>query len=200
MSQERRKKEASTPASRPLEVLTTLPPDAYLNPEEVRIYAHLQSRQAVYNWLTHPTEPLPATKAGGWKIRRQDLDAYLKKKQNRRPDEQAAQNTSDEILRRQLGQLIELGKTALEWKRAGAMLRAADGTFDLEFIEERYVVLTQKGAQLTSQLDGISERTLSSLRFMLPSIHSDLALPQEETDNDEPMVLLLNQPAARTGR
>jgi len=179
MSQPRQRKEPSTPVARPLEVLMALPPDAYLNPEEVRIYARLLSRQAVYNWLNDEHDPLPATKAGGWRIRRGDLDAYLRKKHNRRETDQPTHGTSDETLRRQLGLLIEVSKAALEWKRAGAMLRAAGESFDLEFLEQRAEELRQKGAQLETLVAAVSERTLTSLRFMLPSIHSDLTLPQE---------------------
>lgn len=188
MSQQHQRKDPRAPVARPLEVLMTLPPDAYLNPEEVRIYARLQSRQAVYNWLNDEHEPLPATKAGGWRIRRSDLDAYLRKKHNRRETDQAAHGTSDETLRRQLGLLIEVGKAALEWKRAGAMLRAAGESFDLEFVEERNEELTQKIVQLGMLLSSVSERTLTSLRFMLPSIHSDLTLLQEPTRDEAPTV------------
>ena len=180
------KKSPATPEARPLEVLLSLPPDAVMNVEEVRIYSRLKSRQAVYNWLNDKKDPLPASKHAGWRVVKSDLDAYLRRRHNRRDADQPEHDTSDESLRRHLALMIEVCKTALEWKRAGAMLVAAGATLDLEFVEQRSEEFTRVDEQLKRLLAPLSERTLTSLRFMLPSIHSDLTLQDEPSEELAP--------------
>lgn len=175
------------PAARTLDELTALPPDAFLNPEEVRIYARLESRQAVYNWLNDKDDPLRASKKGRWRILKSDLDAYLRKKRSRRASDQAIGGTSDETLQKNLGLLIEIVQAVIAWKRASAIFRAAqDSTFtsapDEEWINTTFADMNLKREQLYRLTSSISEETLTSLRFMLPSIHSDLALAGDSTN------------------
>lgn len=178
------------PASdaRSYDELIALPHDAILNPEEVRIYARLKSRQAVYNWLNDETDPLPASKKGGWRIAKSDLDAYLRKKHNRRESDQAVtQSTSDETLRRHLGHLIEISQAVIAWRRARLTFQAASdsvinpgaGGPDMEWIDKTLTDVTTTQERVYALSNSLSEESLTKLRFMLPSIHSDLALSSE---------------------
>lgn len=181
----------ATPEARPLEVLLTLPADALLNPEEVRIYARLKSRQAVYNWLNDKNDRLPGMKKGGWRIVKCDLDAYLRQKHNRRDSDRADEpNTSDETLRRQLAQLIEIGQSLILWRRANSTWLAAGDPYgpgggkpDVEWINKAFDDANAKREHLVQIGGALSEEMLTRLRFMLPSMHSDLALP-DHTEED----------------
>lgn len=179
------------PEARSLEELIALPPDAILNPEEARIYARLKSRQAIYNWLKDPNDPLPASKKGGWKIIKRDLDAFLRKKHNRRETDRGEEGgASNEVLRATIAQLIEIAQAVLAWKRAAATHRAAvnpasalPSQSDIEWMEQTYDELSAAVDRAHKLGGAVSEQTLTSLRFMLPSIMSDLALSDSPTNS-----------------
>jgi hypothetical protein len=185
-------KSQSKPEARPLEVLLSLPPDAVLTVEEVRIYSRLKSRQAVYNWLNDSQDPLPASKHGGWRIVKRDLDAYLRRRHNRRSSDGDGYSASDETLRRHLGLLIEIAGAAVAWRRASLVYRGiADQSAayhvspDQELFERTFAEVEAAREKVLSLTNTVSDDTLSRLRFMLPSIHSDIALAESKPEEAE---------------
>jgi hypothetical protein len=195
MSSATSKQSQSKPDARPLAVLLALPPDAVLNPEEVRIYSRLKSRQAVYNWLRDPNDPLPASKHAGWRIVKRDLDAFLRRRHNRRATDGEDYGTSDETLRRHVGLLIEVGQATIAWRRARRLHRTAMASVDslesppdLEWLDSTFAEAEAAGVRLQTLSQPLNEETLTRLRFMLPSIHSDIALVEsrgEYADGEE---------------
>lgn len=174
--------------ARSLDELESLPLDATFNPEEARIYAHLKSRQAIYNWLNDRDDPLPASKIGGWRIIKRNLDAYLKKKHNRRASDQALeQHTSDMTLRQFIGQLIEISQAVIIWRRATIIYRAASDSalkqnVDVGWLNKTFDEMINSRDRLCALTNSLSDERLTSLRFMLPSIHSTLALSESFTE------------------
>lgn len=174
------------PAEEILNTILALASDEYITPgqaaKELRV-----TRQTIYNYLNDPNHPLPAIKAGGWKIRRGDLAAYIQAKHSRETVRTQEPQTpileSDQMLREQLGEVIEIARLALEWKRAGQVLSASGVSFDPEFIERCSNDLIVKSGALTKQLGSINDQTLSALRFALSSITSSLPL-SGKTENE----------------
>lgn len=171
------------PEARPIEVLRALGPDELLNPEEARIYAGLKSRQSIYNWLNDKINPLRGIKKQGWFIRKGDLDLYLLKRQNPQL-EKTESSASDQVLRGHLARLIEVVQAIIVWKRACAVFKAAGDVFgvggmpDEDWITSTFEEMNTKKDLVFTLALSLSEETLSGLRFMLPSIHSDLSLSE----------------------
>jgi hypothetical protein len=195
------------PEARTLEELIALPPAAILNPEEARIYARLKSRQAIYNWLKDPNDTLPASKKGGWKIVKRELDAYLRKRHNRRETDRAEENgASNEVLRTTIAQLVEIAQAVIAWKRAAAIHQASlspasalPTQTDIEWMEQTYDDLAAARDRAYDLVGPLSEQTLTSLRFMLPSITSGLALADRPA-NGPAESLTRQAPRARSRR
>ncbi|HEY0170276.1 MAG TPA: helix-turn-helix domain-containing protein [Pyrinomonadaceae bacterium] len=172
------------PDTATINTILALAADDLLTPDQARRELNLKSRQTIYNWIHDNEHPLRAIKAGGWKIRRGDLAAYVLAKQNKGKGAEPAVQPSDEALRKLILRLIEIARAGLECKRAAAIMRAASESLELEFIERSMEELGQKRNQLAQLLGPITEQSLTQLRFMLPSITSSLALATD-VDADE---------------
>ncbi len=177
---------ADLPDTATISTILALAGDDLLTPDQARAELSLKSRQTIYNWIHDKEHPLRAIKAGGWKIRRGDLAAYVLAKQNKGKETEPVVQQSDDVLRKLLLRLIEIAKVGLECKRAATVLRAATDSLELEFIERSMGELNQKRELLAQLLGPITDQSLMQLRFMLPSITSSLALnPEVEGDDRE---------------
>lgn len=160
--------------------------DELLTPEQARAEANLKSRQTIYNWIHDERNPLPATKAGGWKIRRGDLARYMLE----RSDANAAAadgaatcaglGQSDQALRAHLLKLIEIARAALEFRNANEVWDRTRDSCDLDFIEMGSMVLEARRDQLLATAGALDDETLTRLRFVVNSVTSSMTLRPED--------------------
>jgi excisionase family DNA binding protein len=170
-----------------LSTILALAADEMLTPQQAADELRL-SRQTIYNWIHDADNPLPATKAGGWRIRRGDLARYVEQKHN--PQERVEpERTSDQTLRAYLLQLLEVGRAAVEFRHSSQVFQAAQTTGfkdkdSFAFLERCSDDLTAKREQLLSASAGLDDETLTRLRFMLPSITSSLTISAPGGDDE----------------
>jgi excisionase family DNA binding protein len=168
-----------------LRTILALAADEMLTPQQAADELKL-SRQTIYNWIHDPENPLPATKAGGWRIRRGDLARYVQLKHNPQAAD-TPERASNQALRTYLLQLLEVGRAAVELRHSQQIFNMArDGvTLDgstFAVFDKCNDDLAAKKEQLLSAAAGLDDETILRLRFMLPSITSSLTITAPDDD------------------